>query len=292
VTAARSRTARDGRARSRTLRTVGLLAVLVLGVSAFAWSRVRPSNDRSWIAEQARMPTARIEDDRVVIDNVRNFDWSEEGDPLPRWETRTYELDRIESVWYALVPFGNRVRGPAHAFLSFGFADGGFVAVSIEARKEVGESYSLLKGMLKRFELTYIVGDERDLIGLRTQRFDDDIHLYPVRATPEAARALFIEMLEAANQLAREPAFYGTIRDNCTTRILRHANRVAPEPIPYGWRILLPGYSDALALESGLLATDLPLEAARDRFRINALARMHAGDPDFSKHIRAQTNGS
>jgi hypothetical protein len=132
----------------------------------------------------------------------------------------------------------------------------------------------------------YLIGDERDFIGLRTLRFEDEVYLYPVRATPEAARQLFTDMLEAANELAREPSFYGTIRNNCTTRILMHANAVAPDPIGWGVRVLLPGYSDALALQAGLLATDLPLEAARANFRIDRLARDMAGQPEFSRLSR------
>lgn len=262
------------------------LAMAIIATAAFAWSRITPRNDRPWIPEQARLATASFEGNRVIIENVRNFDWTVAGHPEPRWEKRSYDLDAVESVWYLLSPFGERFRGPAHAFLSFGFADGTFVSISVEARKEIGETYSLMKGMLKRFELMYLIGDERDFIGLRSLRFAHDIYLYPVRATPEAARTLFVEMLEAANELAGNPSFYGTIRNNCTTRILLHANSVAPEPIPWGPRILLPGFSDALALEAGLLDTDLPIDEARTRHRINDIARAATGDSAFSLLIR------
>jgi hypothetical protein len=273
--------------RRRLLAGILLLGLLICGAAAIAWSRIEPRNDRRWIPEQARLARASFYEDSVVIENVRNFDWSANGDPAPRWETRTYDLRAIESVWYLLSPFGERFRGPAHAFLSFGFADGSYVSISVEARKQEGETYSLLKGMLKRFELMYVIGSEPDFIGLRTLRFEDDVFLYPVRATQDAARTLFLDMLEAANQLASEPAFYGTIRNNCTTRILLHANTVAPDPIPWSIRILLPGYSDALALEAGLLDTDLSLDEARAHHRINERARAVAGERDISNLIRA-----
>ena len=61
-------------------------------------------------------------------------------------------------------------RGPAHAFVSFGFDDGGYVAISVEARREAGETYSPARGLMKQFEIMYVVGDERDLIGLRVAR--------------------------------------------------------------------------------------------------------------------------
>ncbi len=267
-----------------TLRTAGVLAIVAVA-AGFAWTRVEPSNDRAWVPEQVRLPVAHIDGSTVVIENVRNFDWAG-AEPVAAWERRAYDLDRLASVWYILTPFARDRRGPAHAFLSFGFDDGTFLAISVEARKELGETYAIWKGLVKRFEITYIVGDERDLIGLRVLRFDDDVYVYPVRATREAARALLLDMLGAVNELVDQPAFYGTLRDNCTTRILRHVNRIAPEPIPYGWRILLPGYSDALAHERGLLDTDLPLEAARARFLVNERAREHSGASDFSLRIR------
>jgi hypothetical protein len=268
------------------LAAAGGLAVLV-GVTFIVLAGMAPSNDRPWITEQSRLPVTRFDGDHVLVDDVRNFDWSGSGQPGPHWEARRYDLARIETLWYILTPFARDWRGPAHAFLSFGFDDGRFLAVSVEARREVGETYSILKGLLKRFELMYVIGDERDLIGLRVLRSDDDVHVYPVRATPDAARALLVEILQEANRLAADPVFYGSFRNNCTTRILDHVNRIAPERIPYGWRVLLPGYSDALAHERDLLATELPLAAARERFRVNERAVAHIDDADFSLRIRA-----
>ncbi len=264
---------------------LALLLLLAAGGAWFAWG-IRPSNDRNWVPDQAHTLTATITGPRVVVHNVRNFDWTAGDIPSPRWEDRTLDLDRIESVWFVLTPFDTNWRGPAHAFLSFAFADSQYLAISIEARREVGETYSILKGMLKRFEIAYIAGDERDVIGLRVLQHHSEVYLYPVRATPEAVRELFTGMLQAANQLAAKPKFYGTLRDNCTTRILDHVNAIAPHTIPYSWRVLLPGYSDGLALSLNLIDTDLPLEDARQRFHVNDRVRRFIAAPDFSERIR------
>jgi hypothetical protein len=267
-------------------RTLGVL--LVLGVAgSVAWSAIEPGNDRAWIAEQSRLPTATFDGSIVAIENVRNFDWSGDGEPVRRWDRRTYDLDAIESVWFVLTPFATDWRGPAHAFLSFGFADSQYIAISVEARREVGETYSILKGLLKRFEITYVIGDERDLIGVRTERQLDEVYVYPIRAQPEAVRRLFTDMLERANELAARPEFYGSLRNNCTTAILSHVNGIGDVRIPYGWRVLVPGYSDELAHELGLIDTTLPLDAARTRFRVNDRAREHIDGDDFSTRIRA-----
>jgi hypothetical protein len=198
---------------------------------------------------------------------------------------RSYDLGKLQTVWFILAPFEPDNRGPAHSFLSFGFADSQYVAVSVEARKEKDETYSILKGVLKRYEIMYVVGDERDLVRLRVAR-GDDVYLYPIRTTPAKARALFVQMLERANRLGREPEFYNTLTNNCTTNILEHANSVASKKIPYGREVLLPGYADELARELGLIDTDLPIEEARRRFHINARARTAFQDSLFSRRIR------
>lgn len=247
---------------------------------------IRPSNDRVWAAEQSRLAEARFEDDLVTIRNVRDFRWPAEGPPEERWTERTYDLSRIETVWFVLTPFAAEWRGPAHAFLSFGFADSQYVAVSVEARREEGETYSISKGLLKRFEIVYIVGDEQDLIGSRALRQHDEVYVYPIRATPDGVRRLFVDMLRSANELIEQPEFYGSIRNNCTTRILRHVNAIIEQPIHWEWRILLPGYSDELAMSRGLIDTTLPLDSARTRYRVNERVREYLGRRDFGTRIR------
>jgi hypothetical protein len=257
----------------------------VLAALAAGWTLRLPSHERAWIPEHAVLPHARFAGGQVTIHGVRNFVWID-STAVPAWEDRTYDLARIESVWFIVSPFSSEWRGPAHTFLSFGFADSQYVAISVEARKEVGETYSLWKGAAKRFEILYVIGDERDLIRLRTDVWGDDVYVYPIRASREHVRALFVQMLERANGLREQPEFYHTLTNNCTTNLIEHVNRIAPGTVPYGWRTLLPGYTDEVAEALGLLATDEPLEVARARFRVNERARAHGGDPAFSQRIR------
>ena len=270
----------------KRFRKVALWAIALIVVVLIASALVRPSNQRDWLIDQAVLPSADFSGSRVTIRNLRNFRYDSLGAPIPDYDDRTYDLDRIESVWFVLAPFEPDRRGPAHSFLSFGFADSQYVAISVEARREQGEVYSLVKGLLKRFELMYVIGDERDLIQLRTNHRGDDVYVYPIRTSPERVRRLFIEMLERANHLHQKPEFYNTLTNNCTTNILDHVNRVATNKIRWGREVLLPGYADELALRLGLIDDDGTLEQVRARYLVNERAKRFTDAADFSVRIR------
>ena len=193
---------------------------------------------------------------------------------------------QLTAVWFVLTPFARSWLGPAHSFVTFGFADSQFVSISVEARKEPGETYGLVTGLTRQFELMYVVGTERDLIGQRAAYNDYPVYLYPVKAEREKIRAMFVSMLERANGLRTHPEFYNTVTNNCTSNVVRHVNEVAPGKVPGGIKTVLPGYTDEVALRLGLIDTKLDLAAARARFRINDRARKWIADPAFSFRIR------
>lgn len=263
-----------------------LMLVLTLAAAGGVWWTLAPPIAGPWADDHAELPRVEFAGRTVTVQGYRNFEYRSANEYVPRYETRTFDLDALESVWYVLVPFSTDWRGPAHSFLTFGFADSTFVSVSVEARRQVGKPYSMLGGMLRRFQVIYVVGEEKDLLGVRAVHREDDVYLYPIRATPEGVRALFVEMLERANALRERPEFYNTLFNNCTTNILAHVNRVSPRQIRYGPGILLPGYSDRVAHENGLIDTELTLEEARTRFRVGERARAHWVDPAFSTRIR------
>ena len=283
----------------------GLLTVAALGaigggwrrgtiLAAFAaaflvllvyWRTIEPSNDRDWAPEVARLPHATVDGDRVTLHDIRNFDYRTETDFTPAYYDRTFDLRKLDAVDVVTVYW----MGPAiaHVFLSFGFGDE-HVAVSVEARKERGEGYSSVQGFFKRYELIYIVGDERDLIRVRTNYRRDppeDVYLYRVRGPAENSRRLFLEYVRAINALREQPRFYDTLTTNCTTSIVLHT-RVNPGHLPLSWKVLLSGYAAEYVYERGRLDTSLPFEELRRRSRINDAAQAADQAPDFSRRIR------
>lgn len=261
--------------------------LLVAGFLAFQLFGPEPSNDRDWTPDQARLPWAEIAGRRVAVHNVRNVRYRSTEDYDVAWEDRSYDLDRLRSAWFLVEPFESPDwEGPAHTLMSFGFAGGDYLAISVEIRKEKGESFSPWKGLLRQYEITYVAGDERDLIQLRTNYRRDPVYLYPVRAPRERIEQMFVSMLRRANHLRQEPEHYNTLTNTCTTNIVRHVNELVPGQVPWSYKILLPGYSDELAYDLGLIDTKLPFPAAKQHFRIDDDALHAAGQADFSQRIR------
>ncbi len=263
-------------------RLVLLLAIALVPV--VPWALARPSNDRAWQPNQAVLPWAEFAGDSVRVHNVRNTLYRSDTEYTPAYTDRAYDLRRLGRVWFLVVPFG-AWGGAAHTFLSFEF-DGDFLAISVEARKERDESYHFLKGIFRQYELTYVVADERDVIGLRVKHWGEPVYLYPMRAAPEKSRALFVAMLERANRLRERPEFYNTLTANCTNTITQHVNTLAPGRIPFSWKVVFPGFADRLAHELGLIDTDLPFDSLRARFKINDRVLLYGDSADFSVRIR------
>lgn len=270
----------------KALKVLGLFIVLVVAARFALIVLIRPSLDRDWTSDQQTLARATFDGDLVSISNIRNINYRSTSDYDVRYYDKTFDLNKLESMWYMVEPFAGYGAGAAHTLVSFGFEGGEYVAISVEIRKEKDESFSAVKGLLRQYELVYVVADERDVIKLRSNYRKDDVFLYPVQTTKENARALFVAMLERANELATEPEFYNTLTNTCTTNIVDHVNELFPERVPFSFKVLMPAYSDELAYDIGLLDTSMSLEQLRTKYRINERAMRYADDPLFSVRIR------
>jgi hypothetical protein len=238
-------------------------------------------------SDLAVMPFAEMDDERIAIRYVRDCRYRSEDDYDVRYYDLSFQLEDVKSVDFIVVPF-KETQLLAHTMFSFGLADGRHFVISVEARLGADETYTAVAGAGRRYPLMYVIGDERDLILLRTAIRDVEVFLYRGKATPEQSQKLLVDMLQRANKLYREPEFYDTLTNNCTTNLVRHINQIRPGRIPYELRVLFPGHSDRMAYELGLLEIEGPFEYARAYAKINDLAKLYADSPDFSKRIRRQ----
>jgi Domain of unknown function (DUF4105) len=263
---------------------VGLIAF----AAAFAillvwWNRIPPTNHRLWADDVAQMTTGTVDGNLVTLKNVRNFAWRSNTDYTQRWESRTYDLEKLRSVDMVMSYW----TGPAiaHMLMSFGFDDGQYVVFSVEVRRLKTGDYSELGGFFKQFELSVIAADERDVIRVRTNVRGEDDYLYRLRMPVEAIRSLFLGYVGEANSLIDSPRFYNTITTNCTTLVYHMMKRIVGY-LPLNYRILLDGYLPGYVYEVGGLDSRYTLEQLRAMGRITDRARQSGDSDSFSIDIR------
>src|SRR3989338_551769 len=197
----------------------------------------RPSHDRIWEPGHEALPHINIEDGLVTITNYRHFKWTGALEATRDYETKSFPISDITGVSVLISHFSD-FEGLAHIFLSFELKNDTPVVVSLETRREVGE--------------------ERDLVGVRPDHRDERVYLYPTKATPEQAKALFLRLTEKINLVGAKPQMYNTLLRNCTNEITRAVEEMSELNFPLTWKTILPGHFDEILYEMGIIDTTLP----------------------------------
>jgi hypothetical protein len=268
--------------RSRQPRMSVLFLVMFFGVVAW-WISIPPSHDRDWRPEVAVMPRAVIDGDRVRLTGVRNFDYRSRSDFTVRYEEREVSLSHLMALDFYVSYF---TEGPVgHTFVSFVFDNAPPLAVSIETRPEVGEGFAPVASLFKQFELIYVVGAERDVVGVRTNHRHEPVYLYRLNTSADDARRLLMVYLTRINELADRPEFYHLLTNSCTINIVRYAN-AAGRRGRFDIRHLFNGLIDSYLYHSGRIETTLPFDELRRGSLINEAAQAADGAADFSQRIR------
>lgn len=256
----------------------------LLMIAAAWWYSLRPRSDLDWALGMEVVPRVEVVGDTLRVRQFRNFAYEAENKPIVRYEERTYDLAKLSSLDYFLTHWSGPVM--AHTLVSFGFDDGQFLCVSVEARRQRWQSYSPLWGLFRAYHLLFVLGDERDIIRLRTNIRRDRVYMYRLRLPPGHLRRLLLDYASRVELLATQPAWYNTVTSNCTTNLFYRGHT----PVPW-WRktgIFLNGYSARTMYRLGFLSDSLPFKElqARSEIRERALA---AGDSaEFSQQIRSQ----
>lgn len=250
--------------------------------------RVFPTHDRFWSPEQAVLPYAEIYGSQYLLRNIRDCDYLSAEDFIVQHSDRMIELSQIQSVDFIVVPFSPD--SPlAHTMVSFGLDDGSYLCVSVEVRREVGEQYRALAGLTNGYDLIYVLGEERDLIGVRANHYQVDVYVYPSNANPGQAQDFFADIIGRMNQLREQPEFYHLLHNNCTTNLKDHVNRLSPNRIrDNAWEVLLPGFSSQYAYRVGLIENRIPYEDLRQIVQINGLSGDVSDPLGFSRQIRSR----
>jgi uncharacterized protein YeaO (DUF488 family) len=258
-------------------------AVLVAAIAVGWWVRRRPSNDRDWRADVARLATVEVDGNLATVRNVRNFRYRSVDEFDGRWEERTYDLSRIDGLDVFFIDWGPKLIN--HTILSWSFEDGQRLAISVEVRKRKDQAYSAWKAFFRQYELVYVAADERDVIKLRTNYRREQVYLYRVRTTKAGARALLVNFFEAMNAIAHQPIWYNALAANCTTVIRQRVVRAGGR-LPLSWQYYANAYLPQLLYRRGMIDTSRPFEELKAMSHINDRALSTAEGDDFSKRIR------
>ena len=216
---------------------------------------IEPQQDRDWMAEvdqQVAYERDATNPDLITLTNVRNFDWRTDKDATEHWETRTIDLSKLSGVDVT----NSYWMGPliAHTLVSFRFEDDRPLAFSFEIRKENDESFSALAGFFRRYELSLIAAEERDIIYTRSNARGEQVYLFPISNLQQhEVRSLFESYLTAMDELNTKPAWYNTLTSNCTNIIFYMARIVSGDRLPWDYRIWVSGWLPNYLYDVGML---------------------------------------
>lgn len=209
-------------------------------ISLIYFFSLTPQQERQWSPDVAKTLHVERHENVVTLHNVRHFKWRSETDYDIRWETRTINLNDLQSVnlitsyW-----MGEQI---AHTLVSFDIKNAPPLTFSIEIRKQANQSFSALGGFFRQFELSLIAADEKDILYTRSNIRHEEVYFFPIRLPQTEVKALFEEYLLTAQQLEQQPQWYNTLTSNCTTLVFDMVQRISKQDLPLDYRLLLSGY--------------------------------------------------
>ena len=251
-------------------------SVLMLLTAGTGWFATRPpSLDREW-DEDVRVltPVDQRPDGVVRLGAVRDWAYTEAEVVSKSYVPVDYDVRDLEGLWLYEQDIG--LDGLiAHTFLVFQFSeeygDTRWLGLSVETRRELGEKYSIVRGVLHGFELTHIWATERDLVRRRVEYLDYPLTRYRIDIPVEYVRLLFQQMTAETHALATHPRWYNTVRTNCTSSLIAYVNEVEPGAIPRHYSSILTGRADDHLASLGYLDVESAQHITREWLARNPL---------------------
>ena len=230
---------------------IGIIFMII--VSMIFYFLRTPSHDRQWGQGQEKLPQVKFSDHHVKVKNFRDFDWATEP-IVSHYKELDFDLNQIESVTVGVSHFSKH-ESIAHVFIIFGLQDHEDIAVSVEARRSIGEEYTITGGLTFSFDLAYFLASKNDLLSIRQQR-NERVYLYKTIADESTAQAFFVKIAERVNELYETPEFYHILFKNCASQVIDEIEKITEVKFPFFEKTFSPGSSGKVLFEMGLIETD------------------------------------
>ena len=172
----------------------------------------------------------------LVMGNVRTLKTEIPSPDSFDWTTMTMRPELIRNVYFIKKPFKPEIVA-AHSFFVFTFEKGGLrdaegnepmaLALSIEGKTRVGQSFSPLTGLRNSFGIIWSLSTWEEYAARTIHHEKGHLVPYPVLLSHAQKTDLLRESMAMA-AVDREGEFYNTIRNNCTNNLLILLNRVLP----------------------------------------------------------------
>jgi len=260
----------------RKLMKLSALFVLigVIATTALVSSR-HPSLSRVWDEDVRVLAGVDISTDgRVQLTNVRDWRYTQDSIVSKEYFDASFDPNDIVDLWLYEQQLDD-VGLIAHTFIVFEFSESygpaRFLGLSVETRRELGEKYSLVGGVLRAFEVTHIWATEEDLVTRRVQLLDYPLTRYRLDIPAEVRSRVFVKMARETGQLAATPRWYNTATNNCSSSLIKYVNESEPDAIPVHYSYVLTGKVDDYLEKLGYLDPEYSLAVTRDYLAANAL---------------------
>jgi hypothetical protein len=213
---------------------------------ALAGCASAPRADRDWYPYLARTAHVELAADRFAVAPVSDWSYQRAGPTSQTYGDAAFTLQALRQVWFVLEPQpGSELA--AHTLLLFEFEGDRLLGLTIEARREANEDYSVFAGIWNKYELAYVWASARDLLTRRAVMLDHEVFVYPIAIEDDRKRRLLTRLLERTEALETMPRYYNTLFSNCTNELAKAAGfRWAPAYI-------LTGRSDEYLFRRGII---------------------------------------
>lgn len=280
-----------------SLRQKGLIVLAILGVLLLAGFistfLKKPQYSGDWLPQLAEVATfVETGPSQFLVKNVRAWEYQDTGLSRKEWTQASINSNQLREVWFFVEPFtGNALF--AHSFLSFVFEDETgtrqTLSVSVEARKEVGQEYSPIRGLFREYELLYLWSTEKDILTRIAINLDHSLYAYKLNLPDDKARMIFEHFMVRTNDLSERPRFYNTWHSNCTNELAKAVNDVFPGLLPWHRSWVMTGRSAAWLHKLGFIDDEGSFEKLTESSDIQPLVKAHVDDAadSFSVSWRA-----